>query len=112
MLFNPANEENTFGALAGIVAATAALAVVRRQSVFIVAVLVALCFALGSDGYGTLVFHATSLWFKPLACIVFLALLLPMLCRREARGSGSISSSAASGSSHAAGSSSGVLTVA
>ncbi|HXQ41416.1 MAG TPA: glycosyltransferase family 87 protein [Candidatus Udaeobacter sp.] len=85
MLFNPANEENTYGALAGIVAASAAAALVRRRPVWIAACLVVLCVALGSDGYGTLVFQATKLWFKPLACIVFLGFLLPQLLTREER---------------------------
>ena len=84
MLFNPANEENTFGALAGVVAASAALALVQRRPVWIAACLVALCFALGTDGYGTLVFQATKLWFKPLTCIVFLGFLLPGLWARDA----------------------------
>ncbi|HLY64934.1 MAG TPA: glycosyltransferase family 87 protein [Chloroflexota bacterium] len=83
MLFNPANEENTYGALAGIVAASAAASLVRRRPVWIAACLVVLCFAFGSDGYGTLVFQATKLWFKPLACIVFLSFLLPRLLTRE-----------------------------
>ncbi len=83
MLFNPANEENTFGALAGIAAASAALALVRRRPAWIAVCLVVLCFAFGSDGYGTLVLQATKLWFKPLACIVFLGFLLPGLWRRE-----------------------------
>jgi hypothetical protein len=85
MLFNPANEENTYGALAGIVAVSAAVTLVRRRPVWIAACLVVLCFAFGSDGYGTLVFQATKLWFKPLACIVFLGFLLPGLWAREDR---------------------------
>jgi len=84
MLFNPANEENTYGALAGVVAASAAVALVRHRPAWIAACLVILCFALGSDGYGSLIFQATRLWFKPFVCIVFLGFLLPQLWTREA----------------------------
>jgi alpha-1,2-mannosyltransferase len=83
MLFNPANEGNTFGALAGIVALSAALALVQHQPAWIAACLVALCITLGIGAVGTLVFHATDLWLKPLVCIVFLGFLLPGLWMRE-----------------------------
>lgn len=86
MLFNPANEENTFGALAGIIAMAAALAVAQGRAAWIWVSLALLCFALGSDGYGNLVLAATKLWFKPAVCILFLAFFLPELWRREASG--------------------------
>ena len=35
------------------------------------------------DPEASLVFQATKLWFKPLACIVFLGFLLPQLWTRE-----------------------------
>ena len=86
MLFNPANEENTYGALAGIVAATAALAFAQGRAAWIVVSLAVLCFALGSDGYGNLALHATKLWFKPAVCILFLGFFLPGLWRSDAGG--------------------------
>ena len=88
MLFNPANEENTFGALAGITAVWAAFAYLRGKPRPVAFALAALCFGLGADGYGTLVFHATRLWFKPMLCIVFLAFLLPALLARKEPGTG------------------------
>ena len=83
MLFNPANEENTYGALAGIVAAMAALAFAQGRAAWVFVSLAVLCFALGSDGYGNLVLNATKLWFKPAICILFLGFFLPGLWRRD-----------------------------
>ena len=79
MLFNPAAEQNTYGALACVLAPFAAESIVAGESRWRSAALVALCIALGSDGYGTTIFRATELWFKPLVCLLFLVDLLPRL---------------------------------
>jgi hypothetical protein len=85
MLFNPGNEENTFGALASILAVSAAAVLVNRKGGWVAWSLVVLCMALGSDGYGTIVFQATRLWFKPMVCIAYFVFLLPRLWARDVR---------------------------
>jgi alpha-1,2-mannosyltransferase len=83
MLFNPATEENTYGALACVLAPFAAESIVAGERRWRSVALVAFCIALASDGYGTAVFRVTELWFKPLICVLFLAVLLPRLLARR-----------------------------
>lgn len=82
LAFNPRAESNTYVMLAPLIALFAGLAIEagdRRMG----AGMLLLCVALGSQGYGNVVFHATELWLKPLVCLLFLGLLVSFILRSK-----------------------------
>ncbi|HEX4055538.1 MAG TPA: glycosyltransferase family 87 protein [Tepidisphaeraceae bacterium] len=80
MLFNPRTEENSYVILAPVIALPAALLFLdprRRTAAWI---LVGIAFCLTGNLWG---YHATVHWLKPLACIIFIVLLVRELLKKS-----------------------------
>lgn len=86
MLFNPRTESNTYGTLAVAMAAFAGPAWLagglRGRALW----LTAGCIALGSNGYGNLAIRLTQGWFKPVLCLIFLAMVVAAIRQRAVAG--------------------------
>ena len=83
MLFSPRTESNTYVMLVFPIALYATQLwrnEARRGAAWL---LIGLCFGLGAQAYGTLIFRATEIWLQPLLCAIFvMAFLVPRLVRR------------------------------